>query len=151
MKIVYPDEIALQFLTRYKQYEQGEQYEYMFTPEQNAAMMATILKDPDEMISFFNSVQTQIIGHIAMERGEDNYFEIAKALSQWNNVLASQFVPIMHMLSKSPEERKEMLEQHEKLETLKKAEQFSQPSLDEFNLGDIEGLLRKDEDDPPVH
>lgn len=149
MKVVKPPEIAGQFLTRYKMWEGGEHYDSMFTDEQTAAMFNSIVQSPNEMLEFFNQVQTLIIGQIGIERGTDNHLEIAKVVVQWSNAINSFLLPLIALLAKSPEERKAQIEEFEKNRALRDAEANNITS-DDFRLPDIGGLV-KDDEDPPIH
>lgn len=144
MRTIYPNEIALQFLSRYKMHEVGEDYDYIFEVDQASAMLATIVKDPIEMVKFFQRVQSIIIHEIAIERGAENYLEIARVLTQWNNTVVSYLLPIMSMLNLPVEDRQEMVEEYEKLRALKDAQKYTQTKPD-FKLSDIDDLIKQPE------
>ena len=150
MKMITPDEIASQFLSQYKKWESGEQYTEMFTDEQNVGMFNTIIADPSGMLEFYNEVQTLLVGQIAIERGEDNHIEIAKVMVQWNNALNAFLLPIMSLLGKPADQRKEMIEAYQKQQAINDAARDNVTSLDEFKLPDLVGSINDDED-PQIH
>ena len=149
MKTIYPQEIANQFLTRYKQWEQGEMFDSIYTDEQMQAMMSTVMIDPGEMINFYITVQDIIVSTIAEERGIDNHMEMLKALDQYSKAIISLFVPVMSLVGATPEQRVQMQEEYEKVRSLNQAQKYNTTEPD-FKLADIKGLI-KDDDEPPVH
>lgn len=140
-RIVKPLEIAQQFLERYEMHKRGEEYDTIFTNEQSAAMINTATKDPQEMVKFFYTVQAIIIETTALKHPDD-YLEIARVLSQWNNTLSSYLVPVMSMLSKPLEEREAMAAEYDKQQALKNAEKYT-TTKDDFKLDDIGDLIKQ--------